>query len=317
MLGAQTEKRMWSLRHGPNMSKPINQQRTVLHYGIIVILVIAGGLFPRSVFAAACATNPFPSVGNATITNCATTVATATTTGADNGTSDGAGNTAVVTLVGTDQANPASITINGAASGAGGVLVTGSLSITGAYSSISLQTGTAVKPQLVPGGTSANIWVTDADGDRYAPSSYTTYTTSGAGRTRVGNLLGGPGIATTTGSTGNTDCYDSSNLAYPGSTTCGTNRGDTSMDYNCSGSAVTTGCTLYYSSATIACQYAANCGEYGTACCSHANCNYSNAAVGCGVAGYQRDAGTFCVAPSCGSCTTYYTRGTAGTQACN
>jgi hypothetical protein len=74
----------------------------------------------------------------------------------------------------------------------------------------------------------ANIFVTDADGDGYAPSNFTrTWSTASslAGYVRQYTLATDP-----------FDCYDANANARPGQTSWfTTNRGDGSFDYNCNG----------------------------------------------------------------------------------
>lgn len=74
----------------------------------------------------------------------------------------------------------------------------------------------------------ANLFVTDSDGDGYAPSNFSqTYSTAGSlsGWVRRYTLATNP-----------YDCYDANANARPGQTGWFTvNRGDGSFDYNCSG----------------------------------------------------------------------------------
>lgn len=97
------------------------------------------------------------------------------------------------------------------------------------------QGGSSAQSTAVQASTTAGSVVTcyqDNDNDTYAPSGAATSImcgSCGSGYTAT--------QPTTTGSSGNTDCYDGSANAYPGSTNggvgFGSSRGDGSFDFNC------------------------------------------------------------------------------------
>lgn len=157
------------------------------------------------------------------------------------------------------------------------------------------------------GGSSTAIWVDDADVDGYTPNLTTTYTATAAGRRRLGLMK----------STTLSDCYDSNNLAYPGSTACSsTNRGDGSYDYNCNTLNDTCG-TSYYTSRNIYTNYSRACGSSGNECCPLSNRNVTYNAVGCSTTGYSRGS-SFVINPTCSSTynITHYNLGATGPQGC-
>jgi len=122
------------------------------------------------------------------------------------------------------------------------------------------------------------LWVTDSDGDGYAPASGTqvaSLTQPSAEYVRRKAI------------TGFGDCYDASTSAYPGQTTYFTaHRGDGSYDYNCSG-----GEDKYYPTSSSGTCY--SCGKGG---CSGAP-GWSPGGI-----------------PSCGETRTYYTDSSCNTQ---
>jgi len=146
--------------------------------------------------------------------------------------------------------------------------------------------------------TSAQCYA-DYDGDTYtaglAPNSTCLNTASCATATKASASTNGAVVTTYTAgrllnsASATADCYNDNANAKPGSTFCsGTNRGDGSFDYNCSGTETKCGTTLTHNSTAT---YVSKTWGTGTCTNNNAKCNsggdntYAASAKSCGVVG--------------------------------
>ena len=146
--------------------------------------------------------------------------------------------------------------------------------------SIAIATGGQIKKTY--------LWYQNTDGDGY-PSSVQVASDTQPSNTIRKSLA-----------TASKDCYDGNANAYPGSTYCsGTNRGDGSYDYNCSGAATRCGTTWYQP--TYRTQI--NCWDSRQICTypgSGVNCAETPAA--CGSMGYLNNGSYWTWNGCCGWC---------------
>ncbi len=174
----------------------------------------------------------------------------------------------------------------------------------------------------------ATVWINhaacywDLDRDTYTAgntSGKTCLNTATCALATKGSV--GGGVAPTTYTAGQlkdsangTDCYDAdfattnAELAYPGSTYCGTtHRGDSSFDYNCDGSSTSAApCTAYDRTTVVSqssySQSTGSCKNNNMACGNGSDDTYAPATIACGAQG--------------GTCTAWNAR-SGGSCSCN
>jgi len=141
-------------------------------------------------------------------------------------------------------------------------------------------------------GVNANlVWVTascyqDADNDDYGNTTAITCTDNATCTSATAGAVNAAGDAATgTFAAVNTDCCDSSNIAYPGATTACTSTALTGCtpaggqyDYNCDGTSSKTGCTACYAQSGGQLYCRSNCSAY----------YYTGSQAACGASGKLR-----------------------------
>ncbi len=230
---------------------------------ILLVLFLVSLRFDTTKVQAAC--NWTPSNGTVTATTCGIDGQSSEAYDYSAGTDDASNG---VTLV---IPNGVTVTLNTGSVGTPTTLFVGSISITGTGSLVASSNYVQIR-------SGYKCYVTDADADGYSPAPNTCYDSPAAGRIRKfssGFHLG-------------TDCGDSANAAYPGSTTprgvTFTNGVNPSLtgDWNCDGVETKT-----YPTATYTCSACTN---------------------GSGYASYRNTTNGFLTTvPNCGASGTYYT----------
>ena len=178
------------------------------------------------------------------------------------------------------------------------------------------------------GTGAALVWVTascyqDADNDNYGSTTAITCTDNATCTSATAGAVNAAGDAATgTFASVNTDCCDSSNIAYPGATTACTATALTGCtpaggqyDYNCDGTSSKTGCTACYAQSGGQLYCRSNCSAY----------YYTGSQAACGASGklrgtlsscYPIDARGDCTADTGFEVVQVYKVGSSCTQGC-